>query len=87
MLFRSSGEIYPASASLQLITGKGVEDLGAHFFGLDQNVEETLPYFVPAVERRLPVTAIRLVFQHDPSQGVKSTKVEVVRFTLVHRSY
>jgi hypothetical protein len=54
---------------------------------MDANREETLPFFVPDNARRLPVKALRVVFLHDPSQVAKSTKVEIVGFTLVPRAY
>ena len=81
-----SGELLPCGATLQLLTAAGAENLGTQIFGMDRNAEETLQYFVPDATRQ-PVRALRLIFQHDPSQGEKSTKVSVLRFALVPRSY
>ena len=81
-----SGEVLPCGATLQLLTAAGAEVLGTQIFGMDLNAEETLQYFVPDA-RRQPVQALRLIFHHDPSQGAKSTRVSVLRFALVPRSY
>lgn len=82
-----SGEVFPGGAALQLLSEAGLENLGTQVFGMDANREETLPYFVPDSPRRVPVKALRVVFLHDPSQVAKSTKVEIVGFTLVPRAY
>ncbi len=82
-----SGEVFPAGASLELLTGNGLENLGTEVFGIESTAEETLNYRVPAVPHRLPVKALRVVFHHNPSQGAQSTRVAIVRFTLVPRGY
>jgi hypothetical protein len=82
-----SGEVFPFGASLQLLTDAGQEDLGTQTFALAGNGEQTLPYFVPAAPRRPLVKAIRLVFRKDPSRATRSTRVEIVSFTLVPRGY
>jgi hypothetical protein len=78
-----SGEAFPVRATLQIFTGAGMEDLGAQLF---RDAEETLPYFVPAAGKRPPVKAFRLVFENGLG-AARSTRVEIVSFTLVPRPY
>jgi hypothetical protein len=78
-----SGEPYPVRATLQLFTGAGMEDLGAQAF---RDAEETLSYFVPAAGKRPPVKALRLVFDNG-LEAARSTRVEIVSFSLVPRAY
>ena len=80
----SSGELFPASATMQLLTAGRSEDLGPEIFGLDPASEETLEFAVPASLRH-QVNAIRVVFHRNPAQRDKNARVAVRQFTLVPR--
>jgi hypothetical protein len=80
-----SGEVFPASASLQLVEGARMEDLGSDIFGLIASTEEALEYTVPASPHRPQVNAIRVVFHPNPTQRSQSMRVAIRRFVLMPR--
>jgi hypothetical protein len=80
-----SGEVFPAAASLQLVAGSRIEDLGSEIFGLAAPSEEVLEYAVPAWSHRPQVNAIRVVFHPNPTQGSQSMRVAIQRFILMPR--
>jgi hypothetical protein len=80
-----TGERSPASATLQLLTPGGSQDLGTEIFGLDSAGQETLEFAVPGVPANLLVKAIRIVFHRDPFNRTQSTKVAVQNFTFLPR--
>jgi hypothetical protein len=82
-----SGEAFPASASLQLIGGSGIEDLGSDIFGFAAQSEEVLEYAVPASSHRPQVNAIRVVFRPNPMQSSQSVRVSILQFMLMPRSF
>ena len=80
-----SGEVFPAAASLQLVAGGRIEDLGSEIFALTAPSEEVLEYAVPASPHRPQVNAIRVVFHPNPTQGSQSMRVAIRRFMLMSR--
>ncbi len=80
----TSEEIEPLLASMQLVSGRRVEDGGTELMGADREREETLGFPVPATARPLLVDAIRILFQR-PVDRNRSMRVTVQGFTLVPR--
>jgi len=80
-----SGEVFPAAASLHLVAGGRIEDLGSEIFALTAPSEEVLEYAVPASPHRPQVNAIRVVFHPNPTQGSQSMRVAIRRFILMPR--
>ena len=78
----SSGEKFPSSASLRLVTGGRELDLGNEIFGLDPATKETLTFNVPLSSQPIMVSALRIVFRRNSMQQDESTRVAIDRFTL-----
>jgi hypothetical protein len=83
----STVEVFPVSASMQLESAGGLEDLGTQIFVLTPAPEQTVVFALPASPRRLWVSAIRVVFHRNPAQRDQSTRVAVQGFTLVPRAF
>jgi hypothetical protein len=83
----STAEVFPASASMKLETAGGMLDLGTQIFGLTRAREQTIEFALPALSRRLRVSAIRVVFHRNPAQQDQSTRVAIQGFTLVPRVF
>ena len=83
----STAEVFPASASMKLETAGGMLDLGTRIFGLTRAREQTIEFALPALSRRLRVSAIRVVFHRNPAQQDQSTRVAIQGFTLVPRVF
>jgi len=83
----STAEVFPASASMKLETAGGMLDLGTQIFGLTRAPEQTIEFALPALSRRLRVSAIRVVFHRNPAQQDQSTRVAIQGFTLVPRVF
>jgi hypothetical protein len=81
----TSGEVFPASATLILIGAEKAGELGPEIFGMSSEPEETLEFEVPAATAGLPVRAIRVVFRHNPMEASHSTQVAIQRFTFLPR--
>jgi hypothetical protein len=81
----TSGEVFPASATLILIGAESVGELGPEIFGMSSEPEETLEFAVPAAVAGQLVKGIRVVFRHNPMEASHSTQVAVERFTFVPR--
>jgi len=73
----STAEVFPASASMKLETAGGMLDLGTQIFGLTRAPEQTIEFALPALSRRLRVSAIRVVFHRNPAQQDQSTRVAI----------
>jgi hypothetical protein len=79
----TSGEIFPASATLILIGAESVGQLGPEIFAMSSAPEETLEFAVPAAAAGRAVKGIRVIFVNSPMEASHSTRVEIQRFTFV----
>ena len=80
----TSGETFPASATILLIGAEKAGELGPEIFGMNAEPEETLEFEVPRIPD-LKVKAIRVIFRHNPMEASHSTQVAIQRFTFVPR--
>jgi hypothetical protein len=81
----ASAETMPLLASMQLVSGEGVEDVGTELMGMTRAREETLEFQVPHTGKQLLANAIRISFQRPAINRDKNVRVAVLRFTLVPR--
>jgi hypothetical protein len=81
----TSGEVFPASATLILVGAEKSGEMGPEIFGMSSEPEETLEFSVPPAAGGVPVRGIRVVFRHNPMEASHSTQVAVLRFTFVPR--
>jgi hypothetical protein len=81
----TSGEVFPASATLILVGAESVGELGPEIFGMSSDPEETLEFAVPAATAGHPVKGIRIIFRHNPMEASHSTQVAIQRFTFLPR--
>jgi hypothetical protein len=81
----TSGEIFPASATLILVGAEKVGEIGPEIFGMSTDPEETLEFAVPAAPE-MKVKGIRIVFRHNPMEASHSTQVAIQRFTFLPRA-
>ena len=80
----TSGETFPASATILLIGAEKAGELGPEIFGMNAEPEETLEFAVPNIPD-FKVKAIRVIFRHNPMEASHSTQVAIQRFTFVPR--
>jgi hypothetical protein len=81
----TSGEVFPASATLILVGAEKVGEMGPEIFGMSSEPEETLEFAMPEGVGGSLVKGIRVVFRHNPMEASHSTQVAVLRFTFVPR--
>ena len=81
----TSGEMFPASATLILLGAEQVGEMGPEIFGLNSAAEETVEFAVPPMPGGIPVKGIRVIFRHNPMEASHSTQVAIQRFTFVPR--
>jgi hypothetical protein len=80
----ASGEISPASASMQVIVDSGgVEDLGMEVFGLEPAKQVKLTFAVPPEEAGIRARAIQIVFERNPAVRYQTARVAIRQFTLI----
>jgi hypothetical protein len=79
----TSGEVFPASATIILVGAEKVGEMGPEIFGMSSDPEETLEFTVPPGAAGLPVKGIRIIFRHNPMEASHSTQVAIQRFTFV----
>jgi hypothetical protein len=81
----TSGEMFPASATLILLGAEQIGEMGPEIFGLNAATEETVEFTVPSMPGGIPVKGIRIIFRHNPMEASHSTQVAIRGFTFVPR--
>jgi hypothetical protein len=81
----TSGEVFPASATLILVGAETAGEMGPEIFGMTSDPEETLEFTVPQGVAGVPVKGIRVIFRHNPMEASHSTQVAIQRFTFLPR--
>jgi hypothetical protein len=84
LLTLTSGEVFPASATVVLVGAEKVGEIGPEIFGMSAEKEETLEFRIP-VAPQAKVKGIRVIFRHNPMEASHSTQVAIQRFTFLPR--
>jgi len=82
----TSGEVFPASATLILVGQEfqKAAETGPEIFGLNGGRKETIEFLLPPLPR-LRVRGLRVVFRHNPMEASHSAQVAIERFTFLPR--
>lgn len=77
----ASRETLPGIVFMQFLTAGKEEEAGIAVFGLSGSPEEIINFTIAPGSVEHPITGIRVIFQHNPTNSAQNSRIAIQRFT------